>query len=68
MAPIGSQTRTQVNLVDSPGGCGAVIRYPGDHDGLAEEYGVITCGMPSQAIEGKRTWFRCQSCLEAGKD
>ena len=23
--------------------------------------------MPSDAIEGKRTWFRCQGCLDSGK-
>ena len=67
MAPSPTQTRKQANLSDAPGGCGEVIRYSGDHDSLAEEYGVIVCGMPSQAIDGKRTWFRCDSCVRSGK-
>lgn len=67
MAPSPTQTKESANLADTPGGCGAVIRYPGDHESLAMEYGPIVCGMPSDAIEGKRTWFRCQGCLDSGK-
>lgn len=67
MAPIHAEDPDQVKLVDSPGGCGAVIRYFRDHEELARQYGVIVCGKPSDSIPGKRTWFRCDSCLSEGK-
>ncbi|MAT82648.1 MAG: hypothetical protein CMJ29_13515 [Phycisphaerae bacterium] len=67
MPTIPPKTADQASLIDTPGGCGAVIRYSFDHDRMAREYGVILCGTQSQAIDGKRTWFRCESCLSAEK-
>ena len=54
MAPSPTQTKESARLIPFGGGCGAVIRY----DGRIVRQGVrakIVCGMPSDAIEGKRT-------------
>jgi hypothetical protein len=67
MPTIRQKPSDQAALIDSSGGCGAIIRYSYDHERLAREHGVILCGTQSKAIEGKRTWFRCKSCLSEEK-